>query len=256
MTRNGKIARLPRRLRDELNTRLDDGEQAKDLIQWLNQLDEVQKILSGDFAGRPINEQNLSEWKQGGFLDWQRRQEARDGVRRLIEHSDDIEDAAEDENISDRLASILAAELAERARMLLQETTDPKQQWQYLRQALRQLHLLRKADQRAERARMDAARWEHEMARWQLDREQREEEKKKQEMSDAFDEVMAPLRAALKRPALVLGYGGGEAGEKAADFVLEMERLYRWPKFPPPEIPHHPQPAQPPPIKLNQTESR
>ena len=35
MTRNGKIARLPREIRDELNRRLDDGGQGKDLVEWL-----------------------------------------------------------------------------------------------------------------------------------------------------------------------------------------------------------------------------
>ena len=36
MTRNGKIARLPRAIRDELSRRLQDGEPGKHLVQWLN----------------------------------------------------------------------------------------------------------------------------------------------------------------------------------------------------------------------------
>jgi len=241
MTRTGKIARLPRHIRDELNVRLDDGEQGKSLVQWLNSLDEVKTILASYFAGRPINEQNLSDWKQGGFLDWQHHQEACDGVRRLIEHSDDLQDASDFENISDRLASVLAAQLAQQARNLLQDTTDPAQQWQYLRQALRQLHLLRKGDHRAERARIDAARWE-------IESQQREDARKKQEMRDSYDAVMAPLRASMKRPAMVMGYGGGPAGEKAADFALAMEQEYRWPKFPPP-------PSAQPPLPADQAQS-
>jgi hypothetical protein len=36
MTRNGKIVRLPRSIREELNRRLDNGEQGKALVEWLN----------------------------------------------------------------------------------------------------------------------------------------------------------------------------------------------------------------------------
>jgi hypothetical protein len=38
MTRTGKIARLPRELRDELNRRLREGEPGIRLVEWLNSL--------------------------------------------------------------------------------------------------------------------------------------------------------------------------------------------------------------------------
>jgi hypothetical protein len=69
MTRNGKIARLPLALRQQLNLRLQNGELAQDLLAWLNQLPEVQAILAAHFAAKPIDESNLSHWKQGGYLD-------------------------------------------------------------------------------------------------------------------------------------------------------------------------------------------
>ena len=78
MTRNGKIARLPKHIREELNRKLDDGEKGLKLIEWLNGLPEVQKMLASDFEGRPITSSNLTEWKNGGFLDWQARREARE----------------------------------------------------------------------------------------------------------------------------------------------------------------------------------
>jgi hypothetical protein len=219
MTRNGKIARLPRHLRDELNQRLDDGEQGKDLVQWLNGLEEVKDILASDFAGRPVNEQNLSDWKQGGFRDWQRQQERSDSVRRLVEQSDCLDDAADEHSIPDRLAAVLAAELAAEAQALLEETADPRERWQYLRQALRQVHLLRKAGHRAARARM-------EMARWEIECEQREREQRQREATEAIEAATAPLRDAARRKAMVAAYGGGAEGEKAADFILEIERKY------------------------------
>ena len=67
MTRTGKIARLPRNIRDTLNNRLDNGEQATDLVRWLNGLPEVQSLLASDFQRRPINTPNLSAWKAGCF---------------------------------------------------------------------------------------------------------------------------------------------------------------------------------------------
>lgn len=77
MTRNGKIARLPLAVREELNQRLENGEQGVRLVEWLNTSPEVKAVLAQDFEGQPINEVNLTQWKNGGFLDWQARQDAR-----------------------------------------------------------------------------------------------------------------------------------------------------------------------------------
>jgi len=65
MTRNGKIARLPLAIRQQLNLRLQNGELAQDLLSWLNRLPEVQAILAAHFAAKPIDESNLTHWKQG-----------------------------------------------------------------------------------------------------------------------------------------------------------------------------------------------
>lgn len=70
MTRRGKIARLPKEIREELNRRLENGEQGARLVEWLNGLPEVKAILEKDFEGQAINEPNLTQWRNGGFLDW------------------------------------------------------------------------------------------------------------------------------------------------------------------------------------------
>ena len=41
MTRTGRIARLPRQVRDELNRRLRDGQKGGQLAAWLNALPKV-----------------------------------------------------------------------------------------------------------------------------------------------------------------------------------------------------------------------
>ena len=94
MTRKGKIARLPREVREQLNRRLQDGEPGTKLVDWLNSLPEVQAVLSSEFDGRPIREQNLSEWKQGGYRDWQLQQEAIELVRGMDADSDELSQAS------------------------------------------------------------------------------------------------------------------------------------------------------------------
>src|SRR5579871_4636634 len=76
MTRRGKIARLPQAIREELNQRLENGEQGGRLLEWLNGLPEVKKVLEVDFEGQPISDANLSAWRNGGFVDWQALQRA------------------------------------------------------------------------------------------------------------------------------------------------------------------------------------
>jgi hypothetical protein len=49
--RNGKIARLPRSIRDELNNRLEDSEESPELLDWLNALPDVREVLRKQFAG-------------------------------------------------------------------------------------------------------------------------------------------------------------------------------------------------------------
>src|SRR5206468_3282012 len=78
MQRTSKIARLPRKTREELNQRLDNGQQNKLVLQWVNSLPEVQALLAAEFEGEAITKQNLNKWKKSGFRNWQLRQAALD----------------------------------------------------------------------------------------------------------------------------------------------------------------------------------
>ena len=75
MSRVGKIARLPRAVREKLNRRLADGEPGDSLLLWLHGLPAVRKTLARHFGGTAVTKQNLSEWRAGGFLEWQSRQD-------------------------------------------------------------------------------------------------------------------------------------------------------------------------------------
>ena len=114
ITHIGKIGRLPKCTRDDLGRRIEDGESGKELVKWLNGLSGVQRVLKEQFGGRAVTEQNLSEWKQGGHPEWLRQEETRSLVSRLTEQSDDLDEAADGQEISDRYASVLAVELIAR----------------------------------------------------------------------------------------------------------------------------------------------
>jgi hypothetical protein len=75
MQRKGKIARLPQALRAQLNRRLSDNEDGAVVLDWLNAAPEVPALLARDFGGEPISKQNLYEWRQGGLIEWQTRQD-------------------------------------------------------------------------------------------------------------------------------------------------------------------------------------
>lgn len=122
MTRNGKIARLPFHIRDELNHRLYDGEQGLRLVEWLNSLPDVKRVLERDFSGHPVNEQNLSDWKAGGYEEWrtQEQEQSRICEQTLAAVYAVGEFAAELDHASDELTHSLAAVMAGHYAVLLQ----------------------------------------------------------------------------------------------------------------------------------------
>ncbi len=110
--RNGKIARLPRQIRDQLNQRLEQSEPSPQLLDWLNALPEVKKLLHKDFAGVPISRQNLSEWRQGGFQESLARRDLCGEVQDVTHLADDLADASPDGVLADYLAMVLTARFA------------------------------------------------------------------------------------------------------------------------------------------------
>ena len=167
MTRNGKIARIPRDYRDELNTRLADGEPGKQLVAWLNSLPEVQAVLEEHFGGRPITEQNLSEWKQGGFEDWLRHQENIEWARIATEEAAELEgdlynDGVPLQPLSDRIAPIAAMALGRLIRAAAKADLESGQARRELLEAVRELTALRARDHHATHLKMDLYRWAQE----------------------------------------------------------------------------------------------
>ena len=72
----GIIARLPEAIRTQLNQRFRNGEPGAPLVNWLNSLPAVQTVIANEFDGKPAREQNLSEWRTGGYSEWLDQQKA------------------------------------------------------------------------------------------------------------------------------------------------------------------------------------
>jgi hypothetical protein len=109
-TRKGKIARLPRALREELNRRILEGAPGVRLVEWLNAQNGVRDVLVAEFEGRPVNEQNLTEWKQGGYEEWLTHREMIERVRDFTGEAAGL--AAAGGSLAEHLAGVLTARYA------------------------------------------------------------------------------------------------------------------------------------------------
>jgi DNA gyrase/topoisomerase IV subunit A len=227
-TRIGKIGRLPKCCREELGRRIEDGEPGVSLVQWLNGRPDVQKVLAEQFEGRAITEQNLSDWKQGGHADWVRREEARAALTLLLEQADEVDLETEGRSLSDRFATVLAAELAQLAQLLMNGETDLEKRWQRLCEIHRTLSELRRDDHRAARTQIEQERWEREAER------QDEAAAKQAVLAESRRQAVlmtAPLRKQIIADLLGGQMEDGEAGlgdegpegEKKEDEGLRIE---------------------------------
>ncbi len=149
-TRTGKIARLPHKLRDRLNTRLKNGESARTLIAWLNARTDVKAILKQHFDAQPIREQNLSQWRHGGYQDWLLQQNPCD-----LSHTVNGDHTAWD-NENAPLPSALNHWVATHYTLITRRIvqlaqTDPDASYKLLRSMTRDVALLQRSDTLARR---------------------------------------------------------------------------------------------------------
>jgi hypothetical protein len=153
--RTGKIARLPRDVREELNRRLQDGEPGKTLVPWLNAHPKVQAMLKTHFSGRVVTVNNLSEWTQGGYRDWLVQQEAVEAVQRMEAESEELAETSETPVIN-LLSQRLAARYAVAAQALTR--ADGQIDVKLLRELCSDVVALRRSEQRADRLKIEQDR--------------------------------------------------------------------------------------------------
>ena len=153
---HGKIARLPHHIREQIHSRLRQGERAKPILAWLNSLPEVQQILAASFGSRPIDDGNLSEWKQRSHRLWLIEQTALTEVSRFLSDSRSSAQAGQGA-VTDSLATFLSAQYAVAARMLGDDASEVEH-WKLLRALCHDVVGLRRGDHNAQRLRLQQQR--------------------------------------------------------------------------------------------------
>ena len=112
-TRNGKIARLPASIREEVCQRLLDGQSGPKILGWLNAHPEVLTVLDEYFHEEPVSAQNLSEWRKGGYQAWRARRTKIDDTKALAQYALLLGEAAGG-NLTDGSAAILGGKILEK----------------------------------------------------------------------------------------------------------------------------------------------
>lgn len=81
MARTGKIARLPKVLRDAVNLALQDGATAARVIDIIT-VAKAHGAVNGDGSEVEIpNDQNVTNWREGGYQDWMKENQRLDDMR-------------------------------------------------------------------------------------------------------------------------------------------------------------------------------
>jgi hypothetical protein len=203
MTRNGKIARLPLTIRDELNQRLLNGEQGKQLVEWLNGLPQVQAVLKATFEGRPITEDNVSAWKIGGYASWVEAERLREEVFSFMDSTALLKAAAKGK-LTDRMSLMLAATMAAQMRRI-EAMPDSLEKAKMFRELRIGLMALRRSELYAERLR--------------IERVKHPEPGKRKKVKDPYA-GLSPRQRIMQK----LGIGEGFDGSKNPELT--------WPKMP------------------------
>lgn len=111
-TPRGKIARLPARLREQVNQRLHDGQPQGVILPWLNALPEVQAILREHFNGEDVSPDNLSAWRRGQHQRWLAERETLDQTRERCRFAAELAKASGG-NLSEGALAQLTGEVME-----------------------------------------------------------------------------------------------------------------------------------------------
>jgi hypothetical protein len=172
-SRNGKIARLPSALREELNRRLYAGATGRSLIAWLNELPEVRTAMNDYFEGSEIREQNISEWKKGGYEDWLRQEEAMALAERLYERAEQTKARGKERM---PMSEVLHLWMTSRYVVSTQEieSMEGEAAWRKQRQMCEDLMKMRRAEHRAEHLQLERERVELQREEVQIERERLE----------------------------------------------------------------------------------
>jgi hypothetical protein len=97
--RNGKVARLPKGVREQINELIDDGVEYDEIIKTLG------------VHGKGLTKHNISQWARGGYCDWVKEQERKVLLAGNFEKVVDTMAKASPEEIPDLVTKLLAARM-------------------------------------------------------------------------------------------------------------------------------------------------
>ena len=174
LTHNGKIGCLPKSIQEQLNHRIENGEKAGVLVKWLNSLPEVRDVMARDFGGKPIREQNLSEWRKRGYAKWLQQQEALDMARQLTADVGELQPPGSPP-LADQMAVWLTARYLVAVQKLAEKNGDGEMDLKTLRELCHDVVAVRRGDHSGARLKMEHERLE------------REREKTEEELLEYFE---------------------------------------------------------------------
>src|SRR5882724_1373591 len=157
-TRIGKIAQLPKTIREELNRRLEDGQQGPELLPWLNELPVTKNLLNKQFGGKPISKFNLSDWRHGGYHDWLRLQAREERIQRVAEQGDALQHREGKVDLYECFSRMVIADLALDLE-LLSDLPDKNERWKRLRELSQELTRLQNGYNRSRRTELAWEKW-------------------------------------------------------------------------------------------------
>jgi hypothetical protein len=209
--RNGKIARLPRSIRNQLNERLDCSEESPQLLQWLNALPEVQEVVKDHFAGVPISKQNLSEWRQGGFEEWRARLDLCEDALEVRQLSERMDDEDSTMVLADDVAQVLAARFGS---LIANWNGEVDEKFEARSRVLNRLC----------RSVVQLQRGMHRSHQEAFEMDRKLEEQERVEKEEIREKLTAPLFDLLEVQPLAESFGGGEIGRKIAKYILAVRK--------------------------------
>ena len=217
MARNGKIARLPQGVRSHLNSRLQDGHDGNQILTWLNSLPAVRRVLADYFGNHPINEQNLTDWRQGGYQEWLACQDIAAQAAQLAASREDLQELAPGQSP----AELLAAAITFRCHAIL--AGQPAELDDKALIQVRALGHLCHAVAKVLRGEQNAARLKMETERWELERERMRAENEEAEKSRIRAALSARFMTLMKLPEWIDKLGGGPRAAIAAGILREIQ---------------------------------
>ena len=154
---NSKISQLPHPIREELNQRLEKDEELKPILDWVNALPETKALIAAEFDGIPISQQNLSDYKHHGFLDWQARQKALEFASTLNEDDGALQKVLPSD-MAEKLSRWVSVRYAAATRNLSNTSPDLEKELRHLRNFCLLIVALRRGELNAGRLALEQQR--------------------------------------------------------------------------------------------------